>query len=187
MIVGRDDEVDGHYVGTQMLGLLIPGGARYVGGTTKTAIRSSARSFVLGLARVWVPIAALAWPVLFGWELRAFIEAGVLAVVAVLIHRPLDLPDEEKKTLRLLGSQTGLRIDPARLLPATRKAKLEMLEALMTKGGLAPDPEWLVLVLEEIPGPALPLVYAYARYASDEPPWSDCADRILEHIERSEM
>lgn len=187
MIVGRDDEVDGHYVGTRLAALVIPSGTSYVGDRTQLAIRSSAASLVLGVARVWVPLAALAWPLMFGWVLRAWIEAGVLAVVAFLLHRPLELPDAEKKKLRLLGSQTGLRIDPSRLLPATRKGKLEMLEALMTKGGLAPDPEWLVLVLDEIPGPALPLVYAYARYASDAPPWSDCAEKVYEHIERNEL
>jgi hypothetical protein len=62
-----------------------------------------------------------------------------------------------------------------------------MLGALLQKGGLAPDPEWLVSVLPEIPLPALPLVYAYARYAGDEPPWSDCAEKILEQIDRNEQ
>ncbi len=186
MIVGRDDEVDGHYVGTRLAALVIPSGASYVGDRAQLPIRSTAGSLVLGAARVWVPVAAVAWPFLFGWALHAWVEAAVLAVVSFVLHRPLELSDEEKKKLRLLGSQTGLRIDPSRLLPATRKAKLEMLGALIDKGGLAPDPEWLVLVLEEIPGPALPLVYAYARYAGDGPPWSSCAQKIYEHIERNE-
>jgi hypothetical protein len=87
----------------------------------------------------------------------------------------------------VLGSQTSLRVDPAKLMPETRKQKLDMLEDLMNKGGLAPDPEWLVSVLDEIPPPALPLVYAYARYASDFPPWSDCADIVFEYMERIEL
>ena len=187
MIVGRDDEVDGHYVGTRLLGVLIPSGARYVGGKVVLPIRSSPRTFVLGLARVWLPLAAVAWPLLFGGVVRAWIEAGVLAVVAALLHRPVELPEDDKYKRRLLGSQTGLRIDPSQLLPATRKAKLEMLEDLMNKGGLAPDPEWLVTVLDEIPGPALPLVYAYLRYAGDGPPWSDSAEAVLSRIDRSEF
>lgn len=187
MIVGKDDEIDGHYVGTKLVALVIPSGARYVGGRTELAIRSTPGSMLLGIARVWVPIAALVWPALFGWVLRAWLEAGVLAVVAVLLHRPMELPESEKKKLTLLGSQTGLRIDPAKLLPATRKAKLDMLEALINKAGLAPDAEWLVTVLDEIPGPALPLLYAYARYASDDPPWSDCAERVYEHIQQNDL
>ena len=98
-----------------------------------------------------------------------------------------ELSEDEKYKLRLLGSQTGLRLDPSQLLPATRKAKLDMLEDLMNKGGLAPDPEWLLMVLEEIPGPALPLVYAYLRYAGDEPPWSDSAEAVLGRIDASEL
>lgn len=187
MIVGRDDEVDGHAIGTRFVALVIPVGTVYVGGKAPLAIRSTAGSIVLGLARIWVPLAALAWPALFRWSVHAWIEAAVLAFVAVMLHRRLELPEAEKKKLALLGSQTGLRIDPARLLPATRKAKLEMLGALIDKGGLAPDPEWLVTVLDDIPGPALPLVYAYARYAGDAPPWSECAERVYEHIQRGEM
>jgi len=111
----------------------------------------------------------------------------VLVGVGLLLHRPIELDEAEKKKLRILGSQTGLRIDPAKLLPATRKAKLDMLEALMTKGGLAADPEWLVQVLDEIPGPALPLVYAYARYAADDGLWAQCADAIYDWMERTEL
>lgn len=187
MIVGHDEEVDGHYVATRMIALVIPAGTRYVTGKTQLALRPSARLTLLALARVWVPILTVAWPVLFGWELRAFIEAAVLGIVSVLLYRPVTFTDAEKRTLRILGSQTGLRVEPARLLAQTRKAKLDMLEALMGKGGLAADPEWLVTVLDEIPTPALPLVYAYARYASDAPPWSTCAERILALIEQLEM
>lgn len=186
MIVGRDDEVDGHYVGARMAALVVPAGIRYVGEKTQLPIKSSARALALGVARVWLPIAALVWPPLLGWTPRAFVEAAVLALSAFILRRPIELSDVEKKRLRLLGSQTGLRVEPSRLLPATRKAKLEMLEDLMNKGGLAPDAEWLVSVLEEIPGPALPLVYAYARYAGDGPPWSTCAEVVYEHIEQSE-
>lgn len=187
MIVGRDEQVDGHYIGTRLVGLVIPAGARYIGGKNQVPLRSDGRLFLLSVARVWIPLLALVWPVIFGFEKLAFIEAGVLLAVGLLLHRPLELDESEKKKLRLLGSQTGLRIDPAKLLPTTRKAKLDMLEALMTKGGLAADPEWLVQVLDEIPGPALPLVYAYARYADDEGPWAECADRIYDWIERTEL
>jgi hypothetical protein len=187
MIVGRDEQIDGHYVGTRLVGLVIPAGARYVAGKTETPIRSDARTVSLAFARVWVPLLAVAWPILLGFDKLAFIEAGALAGVALLLHRPIELDDEEKKKLNLLGSQTGLRIDPAKLLPATRKAKLDMLEALMKKGGLAADADWLVQVLGEIPGPALPLVYAYARYADDTGPWAECADAVYDWIERTEL
>jgi hypothetical protein len=182
-----DEQIDGHYVGTRFVGLVVPSGARYVGGKNETRIRASSRSTLLAIARVWVPLLALAWPAFFGFTKLAFVEAAVLAGVGLLLHRPIELAEDEKKKLRILGSQTGLRIDPSRLLPATRKAKLDMLDALMTKGGLAADPEWLVQVLDEIPGPALPLVYAYARYAGDDGPWAQCADTIYEWIERTEM
>jgi len=187
MIVGRDEQVDGHYVGTRLAALVVPAGSQYVGEKTQLAIKTSFGELALGFARVWIPLAAVAWPVIFQLQPHAWVEAGVLAVVAVLLHRPRELDDDDKKKLRVLGSQTGLRIDPARLRAETRRGKLEMLEALMTKGGLAADPEWLVSVLDEIPVPALPLVYAYARYASDEPPWSDCAARVLEYIEANDL
>jgi hypothetical protein len=187
MIVGRDEQVDGHYVGIRTVGLVFPAGARYVGGKTETPIRSNLRATLRGLVRVWVPVLALVWPVVFGFTTLSFVEAGVLIGVGALLHRPVELDEDEKKKLRLLGSQTGLRIDPSKLLPATRKAKLDMLEALMTKGGLAADPEWLVQVLDEIPGPALPLVYAYARYASDDGVWAACAETVYDWIERTEI
>jgi hypothetical protein len=187
MIVGRDEQVDGHYIGTRLVGLVLPAGARYVGGKTVTPIRGDARTTFLGAARVWVPLLAIVWPVFFAFSKLAFVEAGVLAAAGLLLHRPIELDEDEKKKLRLLGSQTGLRIDPSKLLPATRKAKLDMLEALMTKGGLAADPEWLIQVLDEIPGPALPLVYAYARYAADDGVWAECASTIYDWIERTEM
>lgn len=182
MIVGRDEQVDGHYVGMRL-----PAGARYVGGKTQTPIRANARMTFLGLVRVLVPALAVVWPFIFGMTTLAFVEAAVLAGAGLLLHRPIEIDETEKKKLRLLGSQTGLRIDPSRLLPATRKAKLDMLEALMMKGGLAADPEWLIQVLDEIPGPALPLVYAYARYAADDGVWAECANTIYDWIERTEI
>jgi hypothetical protein len=187
MIVGRDEEVDGHYIGMRLAGLVIPAGTTYVGGKSETPIRSDARMTFLGVMRVWLPLLALVWPFVFGMTILAFVEAGVLAAAGLLLHRPIELDESEKKKLRILGSQTGLRIDPSKLLPATRKAKLDMLEALMTKGGLAADPEWLIQVLDEIPGPALPLVYAYARYAADDGVWLDCAHAVYDWIERTEL
>lgn len=187
MIVGRDEQVDGHYIGTRLVGLVIPAGAAYVGGKSATPIRGNAKTTFLGIVRVWIPLLAVVWPVFFGFSKLAFVEAGVLAAAGVLLHRPMELDEDEKKKLRILGSQTGLRIDPSRLLPATRKAKLDMLEALMTKGGLAADPEWIIQVLDEIPGPALPLVYAYARYAADDGVWAECASTVYEWIERTEL
>lgn len=187
MIVGRDEQVDGHYIGTRLVGLVIPAGARYVGGKAETPIKSDAKTTLLGIVRVWIPLLAVIWPFVRGGSKLAFLEAGVLAAAGLLLHRPLELDEAEKKKLRLLGSQTGLRIDPSKLLPATRKAKLDMLEALMTKGGLAADPDWLIQVLDEIPGPALPLVYAYARYAADDGVWAECASTIYDWIERTEL
>lgn len=187
MIVGRDEQVDGHYIGTRLVGLVIPAGTRYVGGKSETPIRGGVKTTFLGVVRVWIPLLAIGWPFLRGMTMVAFVEAAVLAGAGLLLHRPLELDEDEKKKLRILGSQTGLRIDPSKLLPATRKAKLDMLEALMTKGGLAADPEWLIQVLDEIPGPALPLVYAYARYAADDGVWAETAHTIYDWIERTEL
>lgn len=187
MILGRDDEVDGDYVGTVLTALVVPTGARYVGAKASVPVRSSARALAIAAGRIWLPVLALAWPALLGWTTHAFIEAVLLGAVAALLHRPQTIPEAEKRALRVLGTQTGLRIAPDRLLPATRKAKLDMLGGLMAKGGLAADPEWLLSVLDEIPPPALPLVYAYARYASDEPPWSTFASTILQRLAQLEQ
>src|SRR5512143_1865666 len=101
MIVGRDDQVDGHYIGTRLTALVVPAGSQYVGDKTQLAIKSSFGELALGFARVWIPLAAVAWPLIFQWQMHAWVEAGVLAVVAVLLHRPRELDDDEKKKLRV--------------------------------------------------------------------------------------
>jgi hypothetical protein len=104
MIVGRDEQVDGHYIGTRLVGLVLPAGARYVGGKSETPIRGDAKTMFLGVVRVWVPLLAVVWPAFFGFSKLAFVEAGVLAAAGLLLHRPIELDEDEKKKLRLLAS-----------------------------------------------------------------------------------
>src|SRR5690349_15099228 len=103
MIVGRDEQVDGHYLGTRLVGFVIPGGARYVGGKSETPIRGDARTTFLAFVRVWIPLLAIVWPFLLGMTTLAFLEAAVLAGAGILLHRPLELSEDEKKKLRILG------------------------------------------------------------------------------------
>lgn len=207
MMLGRVDEVDGHYVATRFLALVIPTGSMYVtsessarrGNVTTMSwqgvpIRIHLRSVALAYPRVWLPFLALAWPFILHWGENVsstppstWLTSLAFIAVSALSHVPGRLSEEEKARLRVLGSVTGMRLDPARLHVMTREAKRDALADLMTKGGLPTGAEDIVAVLEDIPTPALPLVYGYCRYAGDDATWRECAERVYEHIVRTEV
>lgn len=196
MMLGRIDEVDGHFIATRFVALVVPTECLYIPSKTTLAgrarsetgsraphdgvrIRTEWRSLGLAYARVWLPILAIAAPLA---QLRSghvslvtwLLSAAMLGACAYT-HRCGRLSEEEKARLRVLGTVTGLRIEPAKLLPATREVKRASLGELMEKAGLPMTPRELIAVLDDIPTPAMPLVYGYSCYAGDTPEWEECA------------
>jgi hypothetical protein len=82
---------------------------------------------------------------------------------------------------------TGLRIDPSKLQPSTRAIKRDSLAELMDKGGIPITSEGIIEVLDDIPMPAMPLVYGYACYAGDDPAWRECATLVYERHEQGDF
>ncbi|MBX3263954.1 MAG: hypothetical protein KF782_30050 [Labilithrix sp.] len=201
MMIGRVDEVDGHFVATRFIAF-VPTECLYVSpksprksvaGATKDGVRIQThwQSVALGYARVWLPVLAIALPIAqasFG-DLRlatSFASVAMLAASAAA-HRAGRLPEAEKARLRVLGTVTGLRIDPSKLQRTTREVKATSLGELMEKGGIPMTPEGILSVLDDIPMPAMPLVYGYARYAGDDPEWRACAARCYERCLQGDL
>ena len=204
MILGRVDEVDGHFVATNFVGGVIPTKSLYI--TGKAAPRMSATSSLgpievktdyqsigLAYARVWLPVlavSALVFDVIVS-QLDVHVPTVVFLLVAIscaLYARTAGtLPDAEKKRLRLLGTVTGLRISPEKLNDGTRATKRDSLGDLMEKGGIPMTPEGIIEVIDDIPMPAMALVYGYCCYAGDDPVWKQTADIIYQRHEASEM
>jgi hypothetical protein len=190
MMLGRIDEVDGDYVATRFVGLLLPTDCMYIaqagtrttrgsGGDSSVRIKKDWRSVALGCVRLWGPILAVGIPVLH--VAPAGVSWGVSVALLVLFVASFSygrLPDDEKARLRLLGTVTGLRVDPNRLLQSTRDVKRELLGQLMVRAGIPVTPDGILSVLDDIPVPAMPLVYGYARYAGDDDAWRECASTV---------
>lgn len=207
MMLGQIDEVDGHYVATKFAALSIPTGSMYITaesysrrGNVSThtwegvPIKLQWKSALLAYPRVWFPFLAIAWPFLMHWgqnisatTTSTWLTSGAFIVASALSHLPGRLSDATKARLRLLGTVSGMRLDPAKLPPYTREHKRDFFAELMVKGGLPTAPDAIVAVLEDIPTPALPLVYAFARYSGDDPTWRECAALVYAHHERSEV
>lgn len=198
MMIGRVDEVDGHFVATRFVALVIPTECLYV--TPKSGrpnrsegvrIRTDWRSVGLGYARVWLPCLAILLPIVIGSSARVPAVVWVLSVAMLLGSFAAQgagrLPEKEKTRLRLLGTITGLRIDPSKLQQSTREIKRDSLGELMDKGGIPLTPDGILSVLEEIPMPAMPLVYAYVCYAGDDTAWSDCAALVYQRYEQGDI
>lgn len=205
MMLGRVDEVDGHFIATRFVGLIIPTESLYIApksGSARTGrtkdevsaarngvrIRVDWRSLGLAYARVWLPMLAIAIPLtqrLMSGEvtLVSWLSSVAMIGASVHAHRCGRLSETEKARLRLLGTVTGLRIDPSKLQPKTREIKRASLGELMEKAGLPTTPGELVAVLDDIPMPAIPLVYGYACYAGDDPEWRDCAALVYSRYE----
>lgn len=201
MMLGRVDEVDGHYIATSFVAGTIPTASMYI--TSNSAARASVtsplgplrvktdwRSIGLGYARTWLPILGIALALLAcftRFSLFILLAAGAAWAGAGLAHRAGKLPDDEKARLRLLGTVTGLRIDPTRLRDETRAVKRDSLGDLMEKGGIPMTPEGIIEVIDDIPLPAMALVYGYACYAGDEPAWRDCAELIYSRHQQADQ
>lgn len=203
MILGRVDEVDGHFIATRFIAFAVPTSCLYIApksprargegaATDDVLIRTAWRSVALGYARVWLPVAAIAAPIAQaaasgGLRLTTVLASVALLALAVLAHRAGRLPEEEKARLRVLGTVTGLRIDPSKLKDATRTIKRASLGGLMEKGGIPTSPDGILAVLDDIPLPAMPLVYGYARYSGDTPEWRACAARCYERYLQGDL
>ena len=197
MMIGRVDEVDGHFVATRFVALAVPVECVYVpnkgprasrpGTPEGIRIQTDWRSVALAYGRVWLPIVAVALPLAEGIldEVHAptVVLSIVMLVVSVLAHRSGRRSEKEKARLRGLGTVTGLRIDPSKLQPKMREVKRASLADLMEKGGIPTAPFEILAVLDDIPGPALPLVYGYACYAGDTPEWRECAAAVYQRYE----
>ncbi len=202
MMIGRVDEVDGHFVATRFVALTVPTECLYVTkknprsstpGATSDGVRIQTdwRSVALGYGRVWLPVLAVALPLAEGIFDRVHAATVVLSLVllavSVLAHRSGQLSEKEKARLRVLGTVTGLRIDPSKLQPSMREVKRASLGDLMEKGGIPLMPQEILAVLDDIPIPALPLVYGYACYAGDDPEWRECAAAVYQRYELGEI
>lgn len=199
MMLGRVDEVDGDFIATRFIAGLVPAGCMYIThkSTQKHAtwsplrIRTDWRSVGFAYARVWLPVVVV---IFVGTEILrrkldvvSCVVAAALVAISIVAHRSGRLPDIEKARLRLLGTVTGLRIDPFKLQRDTRDRKRESLGELMVKGGIPLSSDEILSLLDDIPVPALPLVYGYARYAGDDLAWRDCAEMVYARHEQSEL
>lgn len=202
MMIGRVDEVDGNFIATKFVALTVPAECLYISSdssqaTTNAAsstgvrIRRSWRSVALAYGRVWLPVIAIAILVVDVVRGRFHVGVGLAGLVmlgiSVMAHRSGRLSEPEKARLRLLGTITGLRIDPSKLHPSTRETKRALLGDLMEKGGIPMTAAGILFVLDDIPAPALPLVYGYACYAGDDPQWRECATTIYARHEQSSL
>lgn len=202
MILGRVDEVDGNFVATKFIALAVPAECLYVARSGKRTtgsgspsegmpIRRSWKSVGLFYGRAWLPAIAIAGLVFDlthgGPHLLIAFSILVLLGVSALAHRSGRLSEHEKARLRLLGTVTGLRLDPAMLRPSTREVKRASLGELMEKAGIPPNAESIVSLIDQIPVPALPLVYGYARYAGDDPAWLGCAELVFQRHEEGSL
>lgn len=186
MILGRVDEIDGHYIATRFVAGAVPTECLYFARDGKkpssgVPIRPDLRSIALGYARVWLPALALLLPAI-QWLKDGHVAPLTLVVSIVFVALGVSafavgrLPESEKTRLRMLGTVTGFRLDPARLHDRTRSVKREQLGELMEKGGIPTTPDGIVSVIDDIPIPAMPLVYGYACYAGeDDDAWRECA------------
>jgi hypothetical protein len=193
MMLGRVDEVDGHFVATKFFAFVIPTECVYVArGSTRARadyaphealrIKLQWHSILCAYARVGfaaVALALLCAAFLYARQTRiALVASGALIAASAIAFGSGYLTEAEKERLRLLGTVTGLRIDPSKLLPSTRSTKLASLAKLMAKAGIPTTARDLFPLLDDLPPPAMPLVYGYARYAGDDAAWRDCAELV---------
>ena len=206
MMMGRIDEIDGHFVATRFIAMLVPAECVYISNVTRPSrpdagappptrnlvpIRFDWRSVGLAYARVWLPAIALGIPLVQvvrgSFSFLTWLFSLVLIAVCVGAHKWGRLTEQEKARLRVLGTVTGLRIDPAKLRDTTRNIKRDSLGDLMDKAGIPLASVEILAVLEDIPQPALPLVYGYACYAGDDPEWRACAEAVYARYEQGEF
>jgi len=201
MIFGRVDEIDGHYVATKFVAGAIPTESVYVtpSATARSSVTSAVpiklkmdwRSIGLGWARVWLPVLAVGQLVLLFFVAHTVPIVTVVTSLlmlggAAMAYRAGKLPESDKARLRVLGTVTGFRVDPSRLPDQLRLTKRDSLGDLMEKGGIPMTPAEILSVIDDIPMPAMPLVYGYACYAGDDAEWRECAELIYQRHEAAE-
>jgi hypothetical protein len=150
-------------------------------------VRLDWKSVALAYPRVWLWFLAFAWPFLTHWgenvnriPSSTWLTCGGLIVLALLFHLPGRLSSREKDRLRVLGSVTGMRVDPSKLMPWTRTSKQELLEAELAMSGVDTTPEGIVAASAGAPREALAALYAFACYSGDDREWRDVAAQVLE-------
>jgi hypothetical protein len=205
MMLGAVDRVDGHYIATKFLGLLLPTESMYVTGESSerygnvtrftwsgVPVKLNWKSVALAYPRVWLPFLVPAWPFVMHWgksfdaiSRSTLLTMAAMVVATVLAHLAGRLPEREKARLRVLGQATGLNLDPSKLHPITRMARSEAMADRAEKLGLPTTLEALQTALPDLPGEALPLLYAVARYAGDDAAWRGAAAAVLARIEKS--
>ncbi|HZS39048.1 MAG TPA: hypothetical protein VFF06_19590 [Polyangia bacterium] len=185
MMLGVIDEVDGHFVATKFLALLLPTGSMYV--TKQTFSRSGNvssmswegvpipfqwKSAALAYPRVWLWFLGVAWPFLTHWGENVsrvpssayYTSLGMFAaaLLALIPGRP---SAREKNRLRALGVATGMRLDPKRLYPATREVARGELEDELKQASLPTTPKECAAA-GALPRELVARVYAFACYSA---------------------
>lgn len=207
MMMGRIDEVDGHFIATRFVAMIFPAESVYISSSARSSrpdtdprrtgsrlivpIRLDWQSVGLAYTRVWLPLVALLIPVvqlvLGVFSVATWFFSVMMIAAGFTALRLGRLSDASKARLRVLGTVTGLRIDPSKLKEGTRTVKRDSLGDLMDKAGIPLPASEILAVLEDIPPPALPLVYGFARYAGDDPEWRTCAEAVFARYEAGEI
>ena len=65
--------------------------------------------------------------------------------------------------------------------------KRDVLADLMEKGGIPTTADGILAVIDDIPMPAMPLVYGFACYAGDDQAWRDCAALVYARYEQGDV
>jgi hypothetical protein len=202
MMLGVIHSVDGHFIATKLFAFLIPSGSMYVtdmqvsryGNRTQIAyqgipIKTQWLSVILGIVRVWPWFLGFAWPFLLAWgqnvnAVPSWIYYSALGwfALALLALIPGRLSKKDKSLRRHLGELTGMRLDPAQLLPGTRETTKYELERRMTDASLPITAAECEKAAATLSPDVLPLLYAYARYAGDEADWRAVADAAAQRL-----
>jgi hypothetical protein len=203
MMLGYVDRVDDHVIATKFEFLLIPTGSMYVTGESSerhgnrttfswsgVPILFNWKSAALAYPRVWLWFLAFAWPFLthYGENVDSMTWKDWMAplgmVVAAILSQFLGrLPEREKKRLRVLGSVTGLRIDPSKLNRFTRETKRQIMEDAFTKAGMPIEADACEKLAATAPAEELPLLYAFTRYSGDGPAWRAASSAVLARLD----
>ena len=203
MMLGEVDRVDDHFIATKFVGLLLPVSSMYVTSVSSSysgnrstmtwsgvPVRFNFKSAALAYPRVWLHFLAVAWPFITHWgqnvnamTTKDWLPSIAMIAVGLLALIPGRLSEREKRRLRVLGSVTGLSLDPSKLQSFTRETRLQFLEDTARARGLPTTAEGCAAAAKDAPREALPLLYTLARYAGDTPAWRAAADAVLARLE----
>ena len=158
MMLGKVDELEGHFVGTEFfafIGPIFPVRSMYV--THETFERRGNvsvhrwegidiplhwKSVVLGYLRVWLIILAFVSPFILMWEEPLDFERpewlvtlGLFVAWILALAVPGRLSKNARARLEVLRQVTGVGLDPRRLDPFARMTKVDVLAEELTKQG----------------------------------------------------